>query len=259
MNDILEPPGSIAVLGAGPIGIEAALYARYLGYQVLLFEAEELFSGLRLFREHRAPSPSSSSLGRAALAAQRGGGGGTMVEVTPVTVGQWIDEYLEPLVESDLLAGRIRERCRVLEIRLAEADEEARGDLFAEDDSAEGTTGGEDKTEADTSEADGAEDTDGPELDETIPPDWVVVWRQGDGSIAQGRFEAVIDARGEGAAWCGPGPEVRTPSELPPYLYWLGRRSGEAIDYPQGLQQIRDLFAALGDRPQLDVYRNLGG
>ena len=221
MNDILEPPGSIAILGAGPIGIEAALYARYLGYQVLLFEAEELFSGLRLFREHRAPSPSSSSLGRAALAAQRGGGGGTMVEVTPVTVGQWIDEYLEPLVESDLLAERIRERCRVLEIRLAEAD--------------------------------------GPELDETIPPDWIVVWRQGDGTIAQGRFEAVIDARGEGAPWCGPGPEVRTPSELPPYFYWLGRRSGAEIDYPQGLQQIRDLFAALGDRPQLDVYRNLGG
>ena len=41
MNDAttLDPPGSIAVVGAGALGIEAALYGRFLGYDVTLIEA----------------------------------------------------------------------------------------------------------------------------------------------------------------------------------------------------------------------------
>ncbi|HKD37575.1 MAG TPA: FAD-dependent oxidoreductase, partial [Pirellulales bacterium] len=34
----VESPARIAVLGAGPIGLEAALYARYLGYEVDVYE-----------------------------------------------------------------------------------------------------------------------------------------------------------------------------------------------------------------------------
>ncbi|EMI22110.1 Pyridine nucleotide-disulfide oxidoreductase, NAD-binding region domain protein [Rhodopirellula maiorica SM1] len=35
----LDPPGSIAIVGAGPLGVEAALYGRFLGYNVSLIEA----------------------------------------------------------------------------------------------------------------------------------------------------------------------------------------------------------------------------
>jgi NADPH-dependent 2,4-dienoyl-CoA reductase/sulfur reductase-like enzyme len=34
----IDAPAVVAILGAGPIGIEAALYARFLGYDVLLFD-----------------------------------------------------------------------------------------------------------------------------------------------------------------------------------------------------------------------------
>ncbi|MEC9117285.1 MAG: FAD-dependent oxidoreductase, partial [Planctomycetota bacterium] len=30
----IDTPATIAILGAGPIGLEAALYARFLGYEV---------------------------------------------------------------------------------------------------------------------------------------------------------------------------------------------------------------------------------
>ena len=34
----IDTPARIAVLGAGPIGLEAALYARFLGYDVDVYE-----------------------------------------------------------------------------------------------------------------------------------------------------------------------------------------------------------------------------
>ena len=34
----VDTPAKIAILGAGPIGLEAALYDRYLGYEVDVFE-----------------------------------------------------------------------------------------------------------------------------------------------------------------------------------------------------------------------------
>ena len=41
-NDMtLDPPGTIVVVGAGALGIEAALYGRYLGYNVTLIEAQD--------------------------------------------------------------------------------------------------------------------------------------------------------------------------------------------------------------------------
>ena len=33
---MLDTPATIAITGNGPIGLEAALYARFLGYQVIL-------------------------------------------------------------------------------------------------------------------------------------------------------------------------------------------------------------------------------
>ncbi|MFN5103922.1 MAG: hypothetical protein ACK5GJ_14110, partial [Planctomycetota bacterium] len=38
----MESPATIAILGAGPMGIEAALYARFLGYHVSIFETRRV-------------------------------------------------------------------------------------------------------------------------------------------------------------------------------------------------------------------------
>jgi len=69
-----ETSARIAILGAGPIGLETALYARYLGYPVQLFERGEsatanvlAWGHVHLFTPARM---NISPLGVAALQAQ---------------------------------------------------------------------------------------------------------------------------------------------------------------------------------------------
>ena len=100
----------IAILGAGPIGLEAALYARYLGYQVQLFE--------------RGPSPATNvldwghvtlftpfamnatSLGVAALQAQDAKWQAPSGDAY-LTGAEFHEQYLLRLAKSDLLVNCI--------------------------------------------------------------------------------------------------------------------------------------------------------
>ncbi len=52
----IDTPATVAVLGAGPIGIEAALYARYLGYDVVILEQQAVAAHVR----HRGNEPLTS-------------------------------------------------------------------------------------------------------------------------------------------------------------------------------------------------------
>ncbi len=98
----------IAILGAGPIGLETALYARYLGYKVRLFErggspaANVLAWGhVRLFTPF---SMNASPLGIAALQAQDPGWQ-CPAEGEYLTGAELYHRYWRPLSESDLVAG----------------------------------------------------------------------------------------------------------------------------------------------------------
>jgi thioredoxin reductase len=119
----VEPPAMIAVLGAGPIGLEAALYGRYLGYDVQVYERGHVAENVREWGHVRLFSPfgmNSSTLGRAALAAQD-------PQYEPpddeaiLTGREYADRYLLPLARSDLLAGRIHEECEVLSVARPQA------------------------------------------------------------------------------------------------------------------------------------------
>lgn len=242
-DDTLDPPGRIAILGGGPVGIEAALYGRYLGYSVTLFEAGPLVSRLLAEPDRTPPANCTSPLGLAAVAAQRGLGG-TSIELEPKTYAEWAREYFERIADSDLLAGRVR-RSTTVE-RLEWVPEEESQDSDEED------------LEPEDWEA-SAED-EGP-----LPPDFLVHFVDAAGVPGVERVEAVIDARGREASWIGPGEELRdeareeSPETPPAYLYRLGTRAAADTDYRGGLVQIRQLFATLWGRPGLDVYANLGG
>ncbi|WP_164101076.1 FAD-dependent oxidoreductase [Candidatus Laterigemmans baculatus] len=245
--DTLDPPGRIAILGGGPIGIEAALYARYLGYSVVLFERDQLAARLLTESEGVPPAICTSPLGLAAVAAQRGLGG-TTVELEPESCEAWARDYFLRIAESDLLSGRIRTATTVERLEWAPEDEDS-------EDSEDADGGGSDEAE------ELAED-DGP-----LPPDYLVHFVDSEGTAGVERFEAVIDARGSEAAWIGPGDEPAgepggepgAGEPLPAYLYRLGSRAAAGADYHAGLVQIRELFAGLWGRPGLDVYANLGG
>ena len=118
----LDPPGSIAVVGAGWLGIETALYGRYLGYDVKVLEAESVGHSYIAVEDQplERPDQSLSPLAFSALQAQ-------YPELTqqalPMTVGQWRERLLLPLSETDLLRGRVTCGAKVTSIHHAQPEE----------------------------------------------------------------------------------------------------------------------------------------
>lgn len=128
----VETPARIAVLGAGPIGLEAAIYARYLGYEVDIYErgrvAEHMleWGHVRLFTPFGA---NSSPLGAAAIKNQDGAwkppGDDELL-----TGRDMAERYYIPLSRSDLLADHLHLQTEVLAIGRGEL---LKGDMAGED------------------------------------------------------------------------------------------------------------------------------
>ena len=115
----VDTPAKIAILGAGPIGLEAALYARVLGYDVAIYEAgSRVAEAVRQWGHVRMFTPfgmNRSSLGISALKAQD-------ERYLPagddelLTGNEWVERYLEPLSQTDLLADHLRLQTKVLRV-----------------------------------------------------------------------------------------------------------------------------------------------
>ena len=120
----VETPARIAILGAGPVGLEAALYARYLGYDVDVYErgrvAEHLcrWGHLQLYTPFGA---TTSPLGLRAIAAQESAWKSPAAD-TLLTGSQLAEMYYQPLAQSDLLADSLHLNTEVLAV--------ARGNLL---------------------------------------------------------------------------------------------------------------------------------
>lgn len=114
----MESPATIAIIGAGPLGVEAALYARFLGYHVSIFEARRVAHRMLQWNDRPLDTPIgelTTSLGRAALAAQY------PEYLTPdptriFTGKQYAEEYLLPLAKTDLLFDDIHFLSPVVDI-----------------------------------------------------------------------------------------------------------------------------------------------
>jgi len=102
----------IAVLGAGPIGLEAALYARQLGFDVTIYERGKIAEHVQRWGHVRLFSPfgmNTTSLGRAQLKGKNLPG-----ENDCITGHEHRSAYLEPLSQCDLIKGCIHTDTRVL-------------------------------------------------------------------------------------------------------------------------------------------------
>ena len=127
----IDTPATIAVLGAGPIGLEAALYARFLGYDVQLYERGEIAENVTQWGHVRMFSPFSmnrSTLGLAALTAQdpswRAPGDDQLL-----TGRELAQRYLIPLSQTDLLADSIQIQTSVIRVgRVAALKADLTGD-----------------------------------------------------------------------------------------------------------------------------------
>ena len=101
-----------------PSDLEAALYARFLGYDVEIFDRGEVADNIRRWGHVRMFSPfgmNASSLGLAALEAQddqyRAPGDDALL-----TGAEWRDRYLLPLSQTDLLSDHLRLRTAVVAV-----------------------------------------------------------------------------------------------------------------------------------------------
>lgn len=246
IEEPLEPPGKIAVIGAGAAGLEAALYGRYLGYDVTVLEAAAVGQTWRdpQTRTHPLPFLADRGLSTLAMTAVKTQheASGAPPRALPTTIGQWIDEVLEALAASDLLDGRVWAHCRVTSVELALVDQ-------APDRSA---TGG---------ELLGAERSD-----EAPLHDFLLWFQDSDGARENLQVEAVIDTAGRdsfaisGFRTDPPLPpsdenaDFRTPT---PYFYRLQHGPHESAEAALAgtRDQIRRLYAMLGERAGLDLYR----
>ncbi len=108
----------VAILGAGPVGLEAALYGATLGCDVTVFEASGVGENLSRWGHVTLFSPwelNHTPLGLMAI----GGPGNRASLPGPGDLLTGRDHrrlYLEPLSRSPLLQGRIRERHRVVSV-----------------------------------------------------------------------------------------------------------------------------------------------
>jgi thioredoxin reductase len=104
----------IAVLGAGPIGLEAALYGRHLGFAVTVYERGQVADSLRRWGHVRLFSPfgwNSTPLGRAALR-----GADLPGENDCISGIEYANSYLTPLSQCELLKGHIQTETQVIQV-----------------------------------------------------------------------------------------------------------------------------------------------
>jgi thioredoxin reductase len=108
----------LAVLGAGPIGLEAALYARKLQFPVTVYERGRVGEHLQRWGHVRMFTPfgmNVTSLGREAILGENAKHT-FPAESDCVTGRQHVAAYLDPLARSSLLKDCIRGETQVLQI-----------------------------------------------------------------------------------------------------------------------------------------------
>ena len=114
----IEPPATIAVIGGGPAGIEAAIYARFLGYDCLLFDAARPARFVK--RWHQRPMGASAAalttpLGWAAIRTQEPDS--ARPELTQAWTGEQFErDYLTPLAKTDLVHDCVQFNSPVVEV-----------------------------------------------------------------------------------------------------------------------------------------------
>ncbi len=113
----LDSP-AIAILGAGPIGLESALYGRFLGYDVQVYEQAEVGHHILQWGHVNWFTPfhmNHSPLAHAALSAQDADWESPHKDAK-LTGREYVEQFLRPLAHTDLLAESIHQKTEVISI-----------------------------------------------------------------------------------------------------------------------------------------------
>ena len=119
LHDDTIPPDRkprVAILGGGPIGLEAAAALADRGYRVVVYEAGQVADSVRRWGHVRLFSPwrmNRSGLGARLVAEAAPALPSPDPDACP-TGAEFVAAYLEPLARSRLLRDCVREGCRVI-------------------------------------------------------------------------------------------------------------------------------------------------
>lgn len=103
----------LAVIGAGPMGLEAALAAAERGFEVTVLEQGRVGESLRRWGRTRFFSPFGMNV---SARVQRVLGASAPAEDALLTGPEMAERVLQPLAASPALRGRVRSGCRVLAV-----------------------------------------------------------------------------------------------------------------------------------------------
>ena len=108
----------IAVIGAGPVGIEAALYAKACGFPVAVYDRGRIGDHMRRWGHVRMFTPFGMNVSQLGLAEVRREKAGRSLpaEGDHVTGRQFVDAYLTPLAESETLIESLHLEEAVLQV-----------------------------------------------------------------------------------------------------------------------------------------------
>lgn len=114
----VDTPAKIAILGAGPIGLETALYSRFLGYDVVVFDRGRVCEHVLRWGHAKMLTPfaaNRSVLGLAAIQAHDEQYEAPADDAL-LTGAEWFERYLRPLSETDLLSDHLVPETEVLAV-----------------------------------------------------------------------------------------------------------------------------------------------
>lgn len=104
---------TVAIIGAGPVGLEAALEAVRRGYDVSVYEAGRVGEHLRWFGWVRLFTPFGKNSTEAGRSRLRQPGLGPFAGDRLLTAADFLRDYLSPIADIPELRGRIHEHSRV--------------------------------------------------------------------------------------------------------------------------------------------------
>lgn len=241
----VDTPAHIVIVGLNALALEAGLYARFLGYQVSIFDSGFVCDSVQKQPEIAVDGKSTTSLGCKAISAQNESFDADSIEDAILTNQDWWEKYLKPLSESDLLIDSIFANQSIASVRIVEEE------LEDESDGGNGDEEDEDEvcaTVFEISLKDTTSTTSANVGDQPVVAD-VLIDLQFNGSV---HFDFVTSL---GVDVSKIENDVTTLFTSIDDFYVLGdRKTGAKYGHADGLEQVCQLFKIIGDRESLDLY-----